>query len=328
MKLDTLLAEQFKNFSLTPIHHSAEIAHLYADYLELLTVLQNGEWFTESELVKRFMDFGIRVPNVSQKTAGTAQDDEPRPAEIDDQYDSWAQQVFSQLDSRQALFEGDYPFEAARGRVRLKATLDLRQKLYVMLLLCSNLRYFPKLEPALTSEFEGVAFEVLKAFLPGNATVRQLGKNSDYGGDAKSKISKLAKEMNVKINEREFQKIQGTQERGLDVVGWIPFSDRCFSFLSILAQCACGKNWTHKLSETRRFDSSYFHFEKLKPIHALFIPRGLNYKDDLYQSSELSEVLLFERGRILTVLSTADFFENFESKKIVDYYVALSEDIV
>ncbi len=328
MKLDTLLERQFKDFSPAPIHHNANIAHLYADYVEMLTVIQEGESFTESELVKRFMDYGVSVPNVSHKTAGPANDDEPRPAEIDDRYDSWAQQVYSQLESRQTMFKDDYPFEMSKGAISRKKTLDLKQKLYVMLLMCSNLPYFPMLEPALTSEFEEVAFEVLKAFLPANATVRQLGKNSDYAGDAKSKIKMLANEMNVRINEREFQKIQGTQERGLDVVGWIPFSDRCFGFLCILAQCACGKDWTHKLSETRRFDNSYFNFEKLKPIHALFIPRGLHYKDDLYQSDEMSDVLLFERGRILKALSTADFFDKFKSKKIVDHYVNLSEDIV
>ena len=113
MTIDESLEAQFANFSLPPFRHTANLAHLYADYVELLTLIQNGDWFSEADLVKRFKDYDVL--NVSVRVAGPPTDRDPNPAEIEDQYDSWAQQVFSQLGGRSTLFEADYPFEVGRN---------------------------------------------------------------------------------------------------------------------------------------------------------------------------------------------------------------------
>lgn len=328
MTIEESLLEQFTGFSLVPERHTANLAHLYADYVELMALIQNGDWFSAADLVKRFKDYDVTVPEVSTRVAGPALNDEPTAAEIDDRYDSWAQQVFSQIAARQSLFAADYAFDVDHECIRLTVEISARQKIYLMLVLCSNLKYVPKLQSVLTADFEQLAAEVMKVYLPASAFVKQLGKNSDYAGDAQDKIRALAADMKVALNAREFNKILGTQERGLDLVGWIPFKDEYANLLSILGQCACGKDWHSKLSETRRFDNSYFVFEKLKPIHALFVPRSLTYRKDLYQSDELSDVLLFERSRILQFIRDEAFFDGYDAKAVVEYAIEFAEDLV
>lgn len=328
MTLDTTLREQFKKFSPKPIHYTANLAHLFADYVEILAVLQNGDWISSADLVKRYKDVGVSVPKVSQICAGELQSEEATPAEIEDTYDAWAQQVYSQLTERTTLFSDDYAFDCEGESLRLKENLTNRQKIYLMLVLCSNLHFVPKLQDTLTKEFETLSAEVLRNILPKNAIIKQFGKGTEYTGTAQDKIWKLALDMNLEINEREVRKVLGNQERGLDVVGWIPFKDKYANFVAMLVQCACGKNWYSKLSETRRYESSYFFFEKISPIHALMVPRCLHYRGDLYQSDELHDVLLFERCRIMELLESEDFFQALDSKSIVEWLVDLEEDLV
>lgn len=328
MTLNDLIKSQFDGFSPPPIRYSASTAHLYADYLELLTVLQAREWFTASDLVKRFKDERITVVASSMERAGKSDAGECFPAEIEDEYDRWAHQVFLQVQDRDSLLQADYPFEIEADRVRTKSDLTKRQKVYIMLLLCSNLHFVQKLQSVLTRDFECIAAEVLRKFLPSHAVVKKFGSDTDYKGSAEDKIWSLAMDMDLDVNDEEVSKVDGNQDRGLDVVAWMPFRDGYPNFIAILGQCACGKQWYSKLSETRRYEHSYLNFRKAKPIHAIFVPRYLHFRDDLYQSDELSDVLLFERLRIVQFLQDCEFFSSYDSSKIVDHYIALVEDLV
>ncbi len=320
----------FMAVSLEPVRHTASLGHLFADYAELLCCLRNGDYVSRSDLVKRYEDYGVSVPSLSRFVAGPLTGQEKADlsaAEVDDAYDDWAHQVFANIETRYNIFNTDYPFELKKNALRLKDTLSSRQQLYLMLLMCSNLPYFGKFIAALTSDFEQVAFEALKNFLPHFALVRQLGKNSNYFGNAQQKIAALAKELNVTLDNHELEKVEGNQERGLDVVGWIPFTDQFANLLCVLGQCACGEDWTSKLSETQRFEYSYFLFKKHKPIHAMFIPRGLFHNDDFFQSDEICGSLMFDRNRILNLITDDGFFKALDSQTLVEAYVDSLEDV-
>ena len=197
-----------------------------------------------------------------------------------------------------------------------------------MLLLSSNLHFLTDAaRSTLTSDFEQVSCQAFTSYLPDNAKVKQLGKNSDYKGTAYKKLSGLAYDMNLNVDEHELGKVQGTQERGCDIVGWLPTRDGHGNHLSLFGQCACGKEWYSKLSETRRFDGSYFRF-KLKPIHVIFVPRNLFFSDDLYQSDEVNDVLLFERSRIMEHITSLEFADQLDSISIVDRFIATTEALV
>lgn len=329
-KVEELLEQQFNKIAINPKDQNRNLAHLHADFAEIIALLRNEDFFSAAELINRYKACNIRAKDLDVDC-----DEDDTEAEKEDAYDRWAQQVFMILLDRQNLYKDDYPFQVDSTSIKLtdSSSIKGKKRVYLILLLCANLNYFSKLQSILTSEFEMLSFLVLKQFMSPNAQVKQFGKNSDYKGSAQEKISALADDMmGVEINRREFRKILGNQERGLDVVGWHPFSDRYSNFLAILGQCACGKEWYKKLSETKRFHN-YFRFEKLKPVHALFVPGALFSKaveagGDFFQSDEFDDVLCFERFRILEFIEDTKFLAGLDSNKAVEFAVNYQEDLV
>jgi hypothetical protein len=330
MALEQDAKQVFSNFKLEPVRHTANFGHLFADYVELWSCLRNGDVVSKADLVNRFRDYDVSVPYLSGAVAGPPTQQERKDltsAEVDDKYDDWATQVFSIIETRLDVVRDAYPFELEKKCVRIIGSPSSRQQLYLILLMCSNLHYFRGFTDLLTSDFEQVALEALKNFLPDFAIVRQLGKKSDYPGNAQQKIKALAGDLNVAVNEHELEKVEGNQERGLDVVGWIPFSDRFANLLCILGQCACGQDWNAKLSETRRFEYSYFFFKKLNPIHAMFIPRGLYHNKDFFESGEISGSLIFDRCRILHLINDDALLMKLNSHIVVKAYIDSMEAV-
>ena len=184
----------------------------------------------------------------------------------------------------------------------------------------------------LTSEFELVCFHVLSKYLPQHAVIKSFGKNTTYVGTAIDKIKSLATDLKVEVDEDFLNKIsaKGNMDRGLDIIGWIPFADNVSNHLSLLCQCACGKEWYKKLIETRRYER-YYKFYCNKPNHAMFIPYSLiNYQgSDFFQADEISvDTVLFERKRIINYIDDLTFFTPLNSKKLVDKCIEFEEDIV
>lgn len=319
---DTVVQQQLASLSLDPVSRTENLRHLDADFAELVALFSGGDFFTAADLVRRFssseerdvaddLEIGSRVPERSDET------------------ESWAVDVFSLIGERSNVFDEDYPFLVEPKALCIRKEITAKQRLYLMLLMAGNLNYFPKVLAALTTDFERVSFEALKWFLPAHAIVKRFGKDSDYKGNAQEKLSGLARDLGVEINERESRKILGNEDRGLDVVGWIPFSDSYANFLSVFGQCACGKDWFSKQHETRRFENSYLVFQTLPPIHALFVPTSLSRNTDLYQSDEvISGTLLFERRRILEYVRETDFFEGLRSNQFVNGCLVFVEDTV
>ena len=112
---------------------------------------------------------------------------------------------------------------------------------------------------------------------------------------------------------------RNNQERGLDIIGWLPFNDKCGNKIILLCQCACGKQYESKQHDTRRFEN-YLKFYKTNPQHTMFIPYSLiNVRANKFYHSDYIEkdYLIFERKGILEY-HKEDIFENLESYKIVN----------
>ncbi len=321
----------FANFNLNLTgKYPKHLTHLYADYIELVALFSNGNYLTRDIIEDRFKDEGI-LRQVKDYLDISEIDDEDRANE-NDKTESWINDIFQIISERVILFTNDYPFLLDSRGFIIKEQASERQQLYLFLLISSNLSLFRLFEPDLTSEFEDVCFYSLKNYLPQKAIVKSFGKNSEYTGTAKSKMRALAEEMNISIDETFLEKISdlGNQERGLDLIGWLPFNDRVPNFISVLAQCACGKEWYLKLGETKRYNR-YYKFYLQEPIHALFIPYALtNYQNtDFHQGDEFgSDVLVFERFRILSTIDDTDFFKKMDSSLLVLKCLESQEDIV
>ncbi len=319
----TKIFEQFSSVSLSKNAQQAkQILHGYADYVELITLFSNGDFITVGDILDRFEDEEILNNSDSDNAINN------------DKNEKFVRQIFQVIEHRNKLYGNDYPFKYEASKIKLPNTLSKKKQVYIYLLLCSSLHFFTKFNTILTTEFEKLCCEVLKTYLPKEAIIKSFGKNTEYRGNAETKIKALAKDMKMPIKEEEIKEnisIQNSNERGLDIAAWLEFDDEVPNIISLLCQCACGQEWYKKLNETRRYEKSYYIFYRLNPVHTIFIPYSLKRLNSnrFEQEDEISvDVLLFERKRILSLLKNVNFFDSFESKKIVEKCIEFSESIV
>ncbi|MBU0489734.1 MAG: hypothetical protein KKD31_17465 [Bacteroidetes bacterium] len=312
--INSLTISQLKNIDLAPRKFPLNRKHLFADFVELVSFFSSGP-ATLNDVLDRYRQEGIRVcPNEKIPNQEIGSD----TFEDDDLNELWMKEVFETCEFRQNVLQDAYPYNVNDGLITLSPTLSDRQNLYLMLLLSSNLNYFPDFEAKLTSDFETVSFFSLKSFLPESAIIKRLGAKSDYHGMTSEKIKTLGRDLNVFINEKVIdQNVFGTKERGLDIIGWIPFRDKVPNMVVLYGQCACGKEWYKKQTETRRYETSYFPHFKHIPINTMFIPYALVEDENSFFQQDEIYCLLFERFRILEYLQTPTFFNELETKQIL-----------
>jgi len=296
--------------------------YLYADYFELVSLFNKDAIISVSEMLDRLKDEGVfKQEKIIENQA-----------ETNDNNEVFVREIFNLLEQRYNSFGTDYPFLCANESLSLLNNLSNKQKIYIFLLLASNLNLFGDFQSDLTTEFELLSQEALKNYLPNYATIKSFGKNTEFSGYICDKIRQLANLMNLRTNEEYLKTIsvKGTQDMGLDIVGWLPFSDNIGNYISVFGQCACGKDWNKKLNETRRYNN-FINPYLSKSIHTLFIPYSLiNYNDsNFYEHHEFGEsVLLFERKRILALIANCDFYNTLNTSELIEKCVAFEESIV
>jgi hypothetical protein len=330
MSLEEKLDKQFSKFEVAAPNAPLNLEHIYADYIELIALFSRDNYVTSMDIIDRLNDEGVlRLEESEDESLEIGSD----AARARDGHEVWSNEQFKILEERATIFGDDYPFSYEDRKIKIKTALTYKQQLYIALLISSNLDHFTTLKSELTSDFETISYHVLKSYLPTRAVIKSFGENADYNGTAIDKIKLLATDMNIDHDEYELDNIseKNTKERGLDLVGWIPFDDNCPNFVTILAQCACGKKWPEKQHDTRRF-VNYFKWHRLRPAHALFIPYCLMNLDGsrkFYRSDDIvDETLLFERRRILHLFGSEAEFNALDSKRIVQRCLIYAEDIV
>lgn len=290
--------------------------YLYADFVELVTIFsKNGE---------------VSIGDIQDRFFGTK---EYNNATERDEDETLLIQIFLLLQERSVLFGVTYPFSFDNDKTLLviKPVPDDKHKFYIYLLISCKLNIFKNFKTELTDEFEFICKDALEKYLPNYAIVKNFGRNSAYIGNAISRIRGLATDLNLTVDEYELSQVseRNNQERGLDIVGWIPFEDKGMNLLIFLAQCACGKNFESKQHDTRRFQN-YLNFYKTAPIHVMFIPYSLiNTREKKFYHSDLIEqdYLIFERKRIIELYDIANF-NTLESFKVVESCLKYKTSIV
>lgn len=323
------LDDQFKSLSITVLNEPKYKKHLYADYVELICLFSE-DFITQNEIIDRLQDNG-EIFNIKEIPDGeTGLFD----AETNDSAELWINTVFECLNERSKIYASSYPFIYDKNhgiKLKERCRLNEKQKIYLFLLIASSLNFFTRIKSELTSDFEKLSEYILKAYLPNNANVYGFGSNSTFTGNAPDKIRKLAKEINLPINERIVSQvsIRNSKEEGLDVVGWIPFSDNNPNTIIILGQCACGKDWFGKQNETLRYDRFYLSY--LLPFtHALFLSGDFRNNEGLFQIDKdfTQNQLIFERRRLID-LSQTDVLDALQyTNEIVEKSLSYFEDVV
>lgn len=311
MSFKEKLNKQFQNLAIEIPSVAKYIEHVYADYIELNALFLKDEVTIAdiADKLKDVNDLNILHTDLSENPGEIGS----LFAEENDVIEERFISIFDVCRDRVFLFDEDeYPFIIIRNQIKLKENLCEKHKLYLLLLLCSNLNYFKTISPELTSDFELLSFFSLKAFLPDKSVVKSFGKRSEFNGNAKKRIADLAKELHINTNTDKVDSIpeNNSQERGLDVIGWMPFKDNIPNMLTVLCQCACGKDWYKKQYDTQRF-KGYFNWNTT-PIHAMFIPYSIGKINTLkfHQHDEILEnFIFFDRKRIIEQFDKIGFID-------------------
>ena len=297
-------------------YRSSEI-NRFADVVELLAIFNKESGVSKGD-VEDFL-YG------ENDNALEDDDENVNESENNDSRESFVNNIFQSLNDRVVLFADLYPFIIDNNIIYLKGGIQNREKNYIFLLISSMLDIFKKFQPILTTDFETVSYKAFKEYLP-CAEVVPFGKNSKYIGNAKSKIKQLANDVGLPINKDEIDEIdeRNNQERGLDIIGWLPFDDNCPNKVVFLGQCACGYNYEYKQYDTSRYEN-YYEFYKTHPQHTLFIPRILiNIVTQKFYHSDCIKkgFLVFERKRIVSLLKNNDIINELNSKELVERCLA------
>jgi hypothetical protein len=256
-----------------------------------------------------------------ERAAGASPEDElpEDPETRGREWDQKAQlgQVLVLLRRRERVFGADYPFGFGEGDVlRLKDPLSDGQRLYLFLLTASCHRNIKsgKDRENLTSGFERLAVPVLKGYFGDRLEAFVFGtaaKEGDrYHGGLKKAIRKLAADTGFGLGpkwKKHRKELSESGDRGLDVVGWIPFdsTDAADLRFVVFGQCATGKNWGEK-----QFDTAVERWGRILHLSgplttALLISfswRGPG--GDWHRSLELTTSnIVFDRERIVRLLS-------------------------
>lgn len=329
MSFNNKMQLQFEDFKIKTPDCAKYKNQYYADYIELISLV-SADFVSRADIRDRLFDEGISIelekPNDGENGLIDSQ--------INDKAEGYVDVYFEYIEKRKLMYGKNYPFftDIEKGiKVIDKNKLSEQQKLYIYLLIASSLSSFKKLKQFITDDFEKLSELALKAYLPDNSKVFGFGSNSVYRENAKNKIEKLGKEINVyEIDKRVLGQISphSSKEEGLDVVGWIPFEDNNPNTIIIFGQCACGKDWFGKQIETKRYDKFYRHY--LIPfIHAMFYPEDFYNEGGLFNLDiDLIDNIVFERRRLLNLTDDKIFEHLNHSKQIVEKCIEYQEDIV
>lgn len=295
--------------SLVSPKKSKKILHLQCDFIEYLALISSRP---------------VEIDDIESFFYGPQEDTEEESgdeheAERDEEDETHIVNLFQVLRYRQLLFGDGYPFDIDEDTISLSSTLSNKKKLYIILLMCSNLNILGTFQHHLTKEFEKITDYALQNIFP-DTQVKKMGEYSDYAGNNTiNKIRLLADDLNLQVDEDALLDIedQNSKEEGLDLIVWNKFGDNKANTLILLVQCACGKGILPKTAEPERY-LDFIHFKFITPITTLAIPYSLFTSDNrLEERKNIRKSLLYERSRLINAINDMSFLNALETYKLV-----------
>lgn len=308
--------------------------YAWADFVELLCMLNKDHEVSKADVIDRIKE---------RRDLGEGLEDDPSAgptaAEKKDIHPLRAANFFTHLQYRAGAFGDSYPFDVSAGGdlVSMKGGITTAQKLYIFLLVSSNLRYVkPEYRVTLTTSFETVSHQALKRLLPDAAEVHVFGANElrtgRYAGSKWEKINRLAKDIreDLKVKETHY-KSNDMGDQGLDLVAWVPFEDKAQGLLLAFAQCACtSEDWSKKQGSSSRAAWNSTLTFMVFPLNLVFIP--IAFRDSFglwHQPQKIHESVVIDRVRLLYLLrGRTNFFEADPSYQIVKEILEEREALV
>lgn len=235
---------------------------------------------------------------------------EPEPAAVDDARERQVGEWFHHFEYRTTAFGDCYPFAVDPGLLRLKshAQSDQHCRLYLFLLLSSNLNYVGRSdEGRLAAHFEIVSLAALKAYFPRPWKVWLFGTSrfnkGRYSGNIWDKIRLLATDLGEPVGhgcKSAQEDPRNTGDRGLDVVAYRSFAPAARGQAIAFGQCTCEKGWPDKQLEAHSAKWRPLIQFKVNSIAFTFIPYC--YRDaggGWHDSTIVGDCVLVDRVRIV-----------------------------
>jgi hypothetical protein len=219
------------------------------------------------------------------------------------------------LETRSEVFGRCYPFEIEGPSITLRK-LTANRRMYLFLLIASSYKYLARGadRDATTKGFERLSLPALRRYFGKRLDAYVFGtgatRGSRYHGDVTVAIDKMLADTLLLPSRRWEEhkaKVSASGDRGLDLVGWVPFAkeDPADLRIVIFGQCATGRNW-----EGKQFEASRAAWARTIDLghpltQVLFISfawrdEGGQWEDSLALSSEN---ILFDRERIVHLLA-------------------------
>lgn len=260
--------------------------------------------FLEFECIKA----GTEISSLSYRSYMSMSDDEINNEGVESSDDRSVVNLdagIEECSNRLDCCPNQYPFITGKGSLNLKPDSSWNKDIYIFLLLTTRLNMK---DDRVQGEFDGTQlFESLCAVV----TKEYFGKHchaevfgTSAGGSFKEKVEKLLSSLSIKGHFKEPEGSTGHQKDGdLDIVAWIPFSDKKDGQMIALGQCKTGTHWESLLPELdpEGFFSLYSSQQPYaKPQKLFFVTESFgSYK---WGERCASAGILFDRTRIMEYL--------------------------
>lgn len=214
------------------------------------------------------------------------------------------QDSLSEIDERGVDSGHSYPFSADNNTISLKPDVsEFNTIIYTFLLLATREKE-NKVADGIdgTSIFEQLCSEVIKNYFGRNSHSFVFGTGAENSMGFKDKVKTLLKTLNIRgYRVRMPDKDTGHhQDGGVDVVAFIPFSDRNKGHFVAFGQCKTGTTWRSSTPPTS-FCSDYIEPSVVfNPV--IFYMVAESFSDTWEGVERNCSGLLFDRERIMEFL--------------------------
>ncbi len=311
----------------------------WADYIEILCLTSEDKIVTADDIYDKI--YGDKSDDESDDYLDDEWsdeidlDNEPNMShsEKEDRNKTKINDVFEFLISRVSLFNDLYPFKLSRSPSYLEIDnkLSFKQYSYLGLLISSNLDYFAKYRPKLTTSFEKNSVFVFKKLFPENANIEYFGKGSDRDNRFNAnKLSDRLKQLSAVLkiplspdfDENEINN-SNTGDGGLDLVGWFDIMDDNSGKIINFGQCACGKEWSDKQFDIHPAKWNNFLHLNQPIIRTLITPSSFRkYSGEWFKKMKIYDCIVIDRLRFLKSLRKK------ENSKVANSNFTIVEEII
>lgn len=260
--------------------------------------------FLEFECIK----CGRGISSLSYRSYLSMPDDEIRNDGIESSDDvsvSILDEAIAECSKRNQYCHNHYPFITGISSLNLKSENSWHKDIYTFLLLATRIDMRDNREQGGydgTQLFEQLCAIVTKEYYGKHCLAEVFGTSTS--GPFKEKVENLLRSLNIRGHFKDPEGSTKHQKDGnLDIVAWIPFSDKKDGQMIALGQCKTGTHWDSLLTELdpEGFFALYSSQQPYsKPIKMFFVTESFGK----YKWGERcnSGGILFDRTRIMEFL--------------------------